>query len=78
MYARKIQSNLMIAFLAAVTTFSSSTFLTPVLAQTGGTTQQSTDTGGATGADTGGATGADTGGATGADTGGATGADTGG
>ena len=43
----------MIAFLAAVTTFSSSTFLTPVIAQTGGTTQQSTDTGGATGADTG-------------------------
>ncbi|MGA6923582.1 MAG: hypothetical protein WBY22_11705, partial [Nitrososphaeraceae archaeon] len=76
MYARKIQSNLMIAFLAAVTTFSSSTFLTPALAQTGAT-QPSTDTGGATGADTGGATGADTGGATGADTGGATGEDTG-
>lgn len=55
MHARKIPSILIIAILAAVTTFSSSTFLTPALAQTGAeeggeTTQESTDTGADTGA----------------------------
>jgi hypothetical protein len=55
MHARKISSILIIAILAAVTTFSSSTFLTPALAQTGAeeggeTTQESTDTGADTGA----------------------------
>jgi hypothetical protein len=57
MHARKIPSILTIAILAAVTTFSSSTFLTPALAQTGAeeggeTTQESTDTSEDTGADT--------------------------
>ena len=52
MHARKISSILIIAILAAVTTFSSSTFLTPALAQTGAeegeeTTQETTDTGAA-------------------------------
>jgi hypothetical protein len=56
MHARKIPSILIIAILAAVT-FSSSTFLTPALAQTGAeeggeTTQESTDTSEDTGADT--------------------------
>ncbi len=55
MHARKISSILIIAILAAVTTFSSSTFLTPALAQTGAeeggeTTQETTDTGADTGA----------------------------
>ena len=55
MHARKISSILIIAILAAVTTFSSSTFLTPALAQTGAeeggeTTQESSDTGSDTGA----------------------------
>ena len=58
MHARKISSILIIAILAAVTTFSSSTFLTPALAQTGAeeggeTTQESTDTGTDTGTDPG-------------------------
>jgi hypothetical protein len=66
MHARKIPSILIIAILAAVTTFSSSTFLTPALAQTGAeeggeTTQESTDTGADTDADTGADTDADTG-----------------
>jgi hypothetical protein len=56
MHARKIPSILIIAILAAVT-FSSSTFLTPALAQTGveedgETTQESADTSADTGADT--------------------------
>ena len=55
MHARKISSILIIAILAAFTTFSSSTFLTPALAQTGAeegeeTTQETTDTGADTGA----------------------------
>ena len=52
MHARKISSILIIAILAAFTTFSSSTFLTPAFAQTGAeegeeTTQETTDTGAA-------------------------------
>ena len=55
---RKIPSILIVAILAAVTTFSSSTYLTPVHAQTsteqaGDTTQEESDTGGDTGADNG-------------------------
>ena len=85
MHARKISSILIIAILAAVTTFSSSTFLTPALAQIGAeeggeTTQESTGTGTristGTGTDTGANTGADTDADTGADTDADTGADT--